>query len=267
MINKVKIAWFGLHNGEEPPLTPAGTIFFTGCNLRCVFCQNWQISQKNLGQFYSIDELAKIMLDLQKQGAVNIDLVTPTIWYKQIKQALILAKQKGLRLPVVWNSNAYETIKILQEMKGLIDIYLPDFKYSDDRLAFKYSKIKNYTEIATTAIKEMLKQVGLLKLKNGVAQSGLIIRHLILPNNLDNTFDALEKIAEINPKIHVSLMNQYSPMYQTKNFPELTRAVSNDEFNQTYEYFKAVSLHGWIQDGQSQKVLVPDFKKKNPFKK
>lgn len=143
----VKIAWFGRHFGEEPPLAGkggAGAIFFAGCNLKCVYCQNYQISRGNSGKKYSLEDLADIMLGLQRQGAANIDLVSPTIWARQIKQAVILAKNAGLALPIVWNSNAYESAEMIRGLKGLVDVYLPDFKYSDDGLALKYSGVKNY---------------------------------------------------------------------------------------------------------------------------
>lgn len=266
MEEKVKISWYGIHQGEEPPLVPAGGIFFSGCNLHCVFCQNYQISQKNSGKFYSVEELSDIMLKLQHDGAVNIDLVTPTIWHKQIKTAITMAKKAGLKLPLVWNSNAYEDIKTLQSMEGLINIYLPDFKYSDDDLALKYSGIKNYSATAKIAIKEMLRQVGNLKIKNGVAKQGVIIRHLVLPNNLKNSFGVLEQLASMDKNIYVSLMNQYFPTYQADKFPKLNQKVSQKEFDRVCEYYFKLGLHkGWVQEGESQDNLVPDFTKEEPF--
>ena len=265
-MKQVKIAWFGLHNGEEPPLVPAGGIFFSGCNLHCVFCQNFQISQGGQGKFYSVTELADIMLKLQDQGAANIDLVTPTIWATAIKEAAKLAKKKGLNIPLVWNSNGYEQVETLRVLEGIIDIYLPDFKYSDSKLAEKYSGIKNYPAVAEAAIREMWRQVGRLKIKNDRAERGLIIRHMVLPNNLENTFGVLEKIAAINPEIHVSLMNQYFPLYSAARFPELERTVTADEFAQAYEYSRAVGLgDGWIQKENSPNNLIPDFSKEKPF--
>ncbi|MDP2934156.1 MAG: radical SAM protein, partial [bacterium] len=177
-VNWVKIAWFGKHFGEEPPLIGggvyperkrgAGTIFFSGCNLRCVYCQNFQISQQGVGKNYSIEELVDIMIKLQNDGAVNIDLVTPTIWAKQIKQAIIGAKERGLKIPVIWNSNGYDGAELIRKMKRLVDTYLPDFKYSDNDLAFKYSGIKNYVEKTEETIKEMINQVGV---------ENVIVRH------------------------------------------------------------------------------------------
>jgi len=229
--NKISIAWFGKYFWEEPVLVGSkeqgtGAIFFSGCNLHCVFCQNYQISQEMMGKLYSGDDLVNIMLHLQEMGAVTIDLVSPTIWWKSIKEALILAKKKGLKIPVIWNSNAYEDVAVLKQFQGLIDVYLPDFKYGDDKIAWHYSGVRNYSSIALKAIEEMLSQVGLLKLDdNSVAKRGIIVRHLILPNNTENSFLALKKLSQINMDIAVSLMNQYCPVYKAKDHPEINRKV------------------------------------------
>lgn len=269
--NKVRVAWYGKHFGEEPPLVGgekqgAGGIFFSGCNLRCVFCQNKQISQENLGKYYTIDELAQIMLDLQNQGVVNIDLVTPTIWWSEIKQAIILAREKGLHIPIVWNSNGYESIEILKELDGLVDIYLPDFKYSDDDLAWEYSGVKKYRELAVAAIKEMYRQVGLFVENGGVGGSGLIVRHLVLPDAVENSFGILKEVAKIDPQIHIALMNQYTPLYGGKDIVKINRTVSGEEFAAVYDKLLELGFtHGWVQDAESQGVMVPDFGKDNPF--
>lgn len=274
---KIKIAWFGKHFGEEPPLTGnpssfgekrrgAGAIFFSGCNLRCVFCQNYQISQDKLGKEYSASELIGIMLELQDQGAVNIDLVTPTPWWSSLKEAIILARESGLVIPIVWNSNAYETLHIIREMKGLVDIYLPDFKYSDDRLAIKYSNASGYSRLAEKAIKEMYRQVGKLQIKNGIAQKGLIIRHLILPGYLDNSFAVLGKIALIDENIHLSLMSQYNPVYRAGKFPEINRRLTENEIKSVEAKRMELGLeNGWTQEADSGDLFLPDFSKKNPF--
>jgi putative pyruvate formate lyase activating enzyme len=269
--NSVKISWWGKHFGEEPPLVldkGAGTIFFIGCNLRCVYCQNWQISQgADLGKNYNVAELAEIMLNLQEQGALNIDLVTPTIWFSQIKEAVILAKKNGLKIPIVWNTNSYDGLKILKEIEGIVDIYLPDFKYSQDALAEKYSGVKNYVAIAKESIREMFRQVGNLQLdENGVAKRGVIIRHLILPNNLENSFLSLDFIKEIDKNIYVNLMSQYEPVYQVKDFPELNRTVTKKEFDKVFDYLVKLGLeNGWVQELESHSVFLPDFTKQNPF--
>lgn len=270
MNNKIKIAWFGKHFGEEPPLIGnenqgAGGIFFTGCNLKCCFCQNYQISQENLGEYCSIENLANIMIDLQKQNCVCIDLVSPTIWYKQIKESILIAKEKGLNIPIVWNSNGYEDVKIIKEMNGLIDIYLPDFKYSDNDVALKYSKINNYKEKAINAIKEMYDQVGAYDIYN-LKNKGLIVRHLILSNNTENSFGVLDEILKIDKNIPISLMSQYSPIYNAKNFEEINRKLIQEEFDKVFNYQLDIGLeNGWHQELDSSDCFVPDFKKENPF--
>ncbi|MEI6378800.1 MAG: radical SAM protein [Candidatus Falkowbacteria bacterium] len=265
-MTQTKIAWHGLHTGEEPPLLPAGGIFFSGCNLHCVFCQNFQISQQYLGRLFDSQELAGMMLELQILGAANIDLVTPTIWHQCIKEAIISAKGQGLKIPIAWNSNGYESPDIIKEMDGLIDIYLPDFKYSHDDLAFKYSGIKDYFATAQTAIAEMYRQVGNLQIVNNKAAKGLIVRHMVLPDQLTNSFGVLDTLAAIDLELHISLMNQYSPLYQADRFPELGRAVTAEEFAIVHQYQLKLGLgNGWIQEAGSQENLIPDFCKVEPF--
>jgi len=265
--NGVKIAWFGRHFGEEPPLIGggvyperkrgAGTIFFSGCNLHCVYCQNYQISQQGIGKSYSTEELVNIMLKLQNDGALNIDLVTPTIWQEQIKEAIIKAKEKSLKIPVIWNSNGYDGVKLIKEMKGLVDIYLPDFKYGNNDLAYKYSGIKKYVEKTEETIREMINQVG---------AENVIIRHLILPNNIENSIGVLKKIKEMDKNIRVSLMTQYEPVFRAKEFPEINRRITENEFEKVHNYQLELGLiNGWVQEMGSQKVFLPDFTRDNPF--
>jgi putative pyruvate formate lyase activating enzyme len=269
---KVKIAWFGKHFGEEPPLvgvSGAGTIFFTGCNLKCVFCQNWQISHDDIGKDYTIEELADVMIGLQADGAVNIDLVTPTPWRRLIKEAIVLAKEKGLKIPIAWNSNGYESVAAIRDLEGFVDIYLPDFKYGDDEVAKRYSNAPKYSEVADKAIREMIRQVGLLRVDdNGLAVRGVIVRHLILPNNLTNTFSALEKIASIDKNVHLSLMSQYYPVFDVQKFPELGRQVSLEEIAGAESVKMELGLsNGWVQEMNSGEIFLPDFNSKNPFAK
>ena len=277
--SKVKIAWYGKHFGEEPPLVGssqtglslkkgygAGTIFFTGCNLRCVFCQNYQISQEGFGREYSIAELAEIMLELQDDGAVNIDLVTPTLWWQSLKEAIIIARKSKLNIPVVWNSNAYKELNIIKAMEGLVDIYLPDFKYMDDSLALKYSNAPGYSRLAEQAIREMFRQVGGLRIRNGFAEKGLLIRHLILPGCIENSFSVLEKIASIDKKIHLSLMSQFYPAYHSYKFPEINRRLTKGEIRAVE--LKRIELeleNGWGQETDSDNVFLPNFQRGNPF--
>lgn len=271
MANFVKIAWHGKHFGEEPPLVGnrgAGTIFFTGCNLRCVYCQNYQISQENFGKKISIGDLADIMLKLENQGVLNIDLVSPTIWLNQIKSAIKVARRKGLKLPIIWNSNAYEGAGMIKGLKGLVDIYLPDFKYGDNDLALKYSAVKNYVLKAKESIREMFSQVGNLQLsRDGIAKKGVMVRHLILPGNVDNSLKVLEYLKEIDRNICVNLMSQYEPVFKAKDFPEINRNIKPAEYEEVFNYLLELGLeNGWVQEAKSQAACLPDFTKPDPFK-
>ena len=269
---KIKIGWHGKHFGEEPPLVGtknqgAGGIFFSNCNLHCVFCQNKQISQDRIGKEYSVEELAKIMLNLQNQGAINVDLVTPTIWWRQIKEAVEIAKAQGLIIPVMWNSNAFEPKQLIHNMNGAVDIFVPDFKYSDDEIGYKYSGIKNYSTAAQNAIREMLWQVGNFKIdKNGLGERGVIVRHLVLPNNVENSLKVLDILASIDVRLHISLMRQYAPLNDLKKYPELTREVNEEEWKTVYNYMLDLGFsNGWAQDKDSTSVMIPDITKAQPF--
>lgn len=270
MKNNVAIAWWGKHFGEEPPLVGnsnqgSGAIFFSGCNLKCCFCQNHQISTSIEGTRISIEELASIMLQLQEQKAVNINLVSPTIWWKPLREALVIAHNQGLTLPIVWNSNAYEEVSMLKEFEGLVDIYLPDYKYSDDLLAKKYSAISHYSTKALRAIEEMNNQVGKLKTEDNIAYRGLIVRHLILPNAIENSQKVLQQLATIRPKPSVSLMSQYNPTYKAIQYSEINRNITEYEWSTIKETYDTLNLEGWIQDTESAKIFNPDFKNNNPF--
>lgn len=273
MNRQMKIAWHGKHFGEEPPLIGgkkqgAGTIFFSGCNMRCVHCQNYQISQQGVGHLVSNEELAEIMIQLQKSGAVNIEFVTPTLWRKQIRAAIDLAKSRGLILPMVWNSNAFESLEIIDAMRGYVDIYLPDFKYADDALAERYSGVENYFETARAAIRAMYAQVGKLQLnEQGIATRGLLVRQLVLPGLVANSTAVLNEIAQIDTMIHVSLMSQYNPVYRAAEFPEINRTVTSDEMRQVYDYAEFCGLkNGFRQEQGSARPFTPDFNQPNPFK-
>ena len=266
------ISWFGKYFWEEPPLIGnkkegTGAIFFSGCNLHCVFCQNYQISQQILGKNYTPQQLSNLMIDLQEEGVVSIDLVTPIVWWSQIREAVVLAKNNGLKIPIIWNSNGYEDLYILKKLEGLIDIYLPDFKYGDDEVGLKYSGIENYSEITSLAISEMIKQNGMLKFdKNGIAEKGIIVRHLILPNNIENSYLALEKLSRLSLDLYISLLGQYIPCYKAKEFPEVNRKLTEEEFDNVFRYFLKLGFHnGWVQEAGRGENLTPDFNKKNPF--
>jgi len=271
MNNIVKIAWAGKHIGEEPAISGnnaqgSGTIFFSGCNLHCVFCQNFQISQQGLGKEYSITDLAKMMIDLQDDGAININLVTPTIWHEQIIEAIKIAKNGGLIIPIVWNSNGYEAIEIIEMVAPYIDIFLPDFKYGIAEIGEKYSGVKDYPDIARLAIEKMLELKSDYVEENGLARKGVIVRHLILPNNLENSIGALDIISRISRDLPVSLMRQFYPLAEAKKFPELSRTVSEEEFETIFQYQINLGLeNGWVQEGNCEKFLIPDFEKVEPF--
>lgn len=264
--DKVKIALASIHNFEEPCISGkngSGTIFFSNCNLNCVFCQNYEISQLGKGKEISIEQLAEIFIKQQNKKVHNINLVTPTMYIYQIIEAIKIAKDKGLEIPIVYNSNGYENVEALQYLKGYIDIYLPDLKYSDDEIAYKYSNIKNYFETAVNAIKEMYNQVGVPRIdENGVMKKGLMIRHLVLPNQLQNSKDVLKWINDnMDKKVFVSVMAQYFPTYKAKHFPEISRKLTKEEYNEIEQYLYSLDLeNGYIQElGEHEEEYVPDF--------
>ena len=254
------------HLWEEPCISGtkgSGTVFFSGCNLKCVFCQNYEISQEMVGKPRDLKALAEIFLRLQERGVHNINLVTPTIYSPQIAEAIKLAKERGLKVPIVWNSNAYENVEILSKMEGLIDVYLPDLKYYDDEIAYKYSKARNYFEYASKAILEMVRQVGEPEFdEKGIIKRGVIIRHLVLPGYVNDTKKILKWISENLPAgVYVSLMSQYMPYYRTEEYPEINRPLTKKEYDEAVEYFFEVGLeNGFIQgEGANSEEFVPDF--------
>ncbi len=229
------VSAFHPHFGEESVLVDrhgSGTIFFTSCNLSCVYCQNYDISQLRIGEEISFERLAEIMIGLQNQGCHNINLVTPTSQIPQIVKALSLAIEKGLKLPLVYNTNAYDSVEVLKLLDDVIDIYMPDAKYSDNKIALKYSNAKGYFEIMKKALKEMHRQVGDLRFdENGIALRGLLVRHLVLPNNLTGSEKIFEFIAkEISRDTFLNVMNQYYPHYQAFKYPELSRRITDKEY-------------------------------------
>jgi putative pyruvate formate lyase activating enzyme len=234
---KPVVSSFTPHFGEERPLVGkggSGTIFLTHCNLRCVFCQNWEISHLGRGNNSSVDELAKMMLKLQKLGCHNINLVTPTHYSAAIVKALDIAAAKGLRLPVVYNTSGYERLEILKLLDGVVDIYLPDFKYWDKSMAAKYSAgAERYPQLTRVAISEMHRQVGVAKpASNGIMQRGLMIRHLVMPNDTSGSEKVMEWIAENLPKdTYVNIMAQYRPVYKAYDYPEISRRISAEEYD------------------------------------
>lgn len=259
-----KIARVGLHHFEEPCLSGergSGTIFFSGCNLRCLFCQNFEISHGGKGLEVSEKQLVSLMLYLQDSGAHNINLVTPSNYTNLLKDTLKIAKSQ-LKIPIVWNSSGYETVQNLKKLDGLVDIYLPDFKYSDDDLAWQYSHAKGYRKIAFDAISEMRRQqpddvFG----DDGMMQKGVIVRHLVLPGALENTKGVLQDISSIDDTMYVSLMGQYFPTPNVENHPILSRRITEDEYDQaTQAFFDAGLQNGFSQELDSAtEEYVPDF--------
>ncbi len=243
-----------LHHGEEPPISGwrgSGTIFFSSCNLRCVFCQNYPISHYMQGDEISTEQLANAMIALQKRNAHNINWVTPTHFSPQIMAALLIAYKKGLTIPVVYNCGGYESLEMLQLWDGIIDIYMPDMKYSDSTVAKKYSAAPDYPEVNRQSIREMHRQVGDLQIgQNGIAQQGLLVRHLVLPNNLAGTEEILKFIAtEISKNTYISLMSQYFPDYKADSIPELSRRITAEEYNYARNLMEKYDLHcGWHQN-------------------
>ena len=250
---EVIVSSYNAHFGEEPPLVGnfgSGTIFFTNCNLKCVYCQNYPISQLGNGNKVSLSELAKIMLALQKRRCHNINLVTPTHFVPQILKSLKLAIKMGLRIPIVYNSSGYESVRTLKLLDGIVDIYLPDARYADNRIAKKYSSAPNYFEIMRKALKEMHRQVEDLAVNRmGIAHSGLIVRHLVLPEGLSGTKKIMHFIAwEISPHTYISLMAQYFPAYQAGQFPPLSRRINREEYKEALRAFEEEGLgNGWFQ--------------------
>lgn len=259
-----KIARVGLHHFEEPCLSGekgSGTIFFSGCNLRCLFCQNYEISHGGKGLEVSESELVDCMLYLQDIGAHNINLVTPSNYTNMLQTTLEKAKTV-VKLPIVWNSSGYETVANLRKMQGLVDVYLPDFKYSDNALAWEYSHAKGYREVALAALEEMRRQQPKDVFDNdGMMQKGVIVRHLVLPGQIENTVDALRDIASVDKSLYVSLMGQYFPTDNVKDHPTLSRRITQDEYDKAIDAFFASGLcNGFSQELDSAtEEYVPDF--------
>lgn len=238
-------------------------MFFSHCNLSCIYCQNYKISQKGKGQYVSIEELANIFIKLQEDKAHNINLVTPTSYAYHIKEAIILAKSNGLHIPIIYNTNSYENVETLKSLSGLIDVYLPDLKYYSNDIAIKYSKADNYFRTATNAILEMINQVGFPEFdENGMIKKGVIIRHLILPGHIQNSKHILKWLKEnVDSKAFVSVMAQYFPTYNAKNDRIINRKLTKQEYKEVENYLYTLDLqNGYIQElGQHEEEYVPNF--------
>jgi len=270
------VSSFCAHHGEEPALSGhrgSGTIFFGNCNLRCVYCQNYQISQDYKAQQHNeidIHTLAKHMLYLQNRlGCHNINFVSPSHFVPQVVRAVFEAVPMGLRLPLVYNTGSYDSLKTLRELDGIISIYLADLRYASNKWSKKFSQVPDYAERARTAIKEMYRQVGNLAVDSeGVAQRGLIIRHLILPNRLAGSESSLNWLAqEISPKVTISVMAQYYPAHLAPRIPLLARTISPEEYKEVVKLVNKLGLeNGWLQEMSSARYYLPDFKSEGePF--
>ena len=263
--NIVKIALYSTHNFEEPCISGkkgSGTVFFSNCNMNCVFCQNYEISQQGKGREISIDELASIFIKQQEKNVENINLVTPTSYVPQIIEAIKIARNDGLKLPIVYNTNGYEKVETLKMLEGYIDIYLPDFKYSDNELAKRLSKVDNYFEIVTEALKEMYRQTGKSIFNDdGIMQKGMIIRHLVLPNHILNSRRVLKWINENMHDVYVSVMAQYFPTYKAKDIDDINRKLTKEEYEQIENYLYRLDLeNGYIQElGEHEEEYVPHW--------
>ncbi|HCE42395.1 MAG TPA: radical SAM protein [Lentisphaeria bacterium] len=263
---RLKVNTCSLHFGEEPVISGnrgSGTIFFSCCNLRCVFCQNYRISDSGYGKELGVDDLARSMLGLQSQGAHNINLVTPTHFTHLIRDSLVMARKQGLVIPVLWNSSAYELRETLETLEGLVDIYMPDFKYSSPDMARKYSGAADYPDVAKSAIREMFRQVGHLKLdKDGIAYRGLLIRILILPDDANSIHETLEWIdANLGNGTYISLMGQYYPTHLASRHPGMDRCISSGEYEFARRELESFGFeNGFIQDVGSDNSQTPDFR-------
>ncbi len=267
--DKVRIALVSKHYFEEPCISGrngSGTIFFSNCNLNCVFCQNHDISQGGKGIDVTVERLAEIMLEQQERGANNINLVTPTMYVEQIIKAIDIAKDGGLNIPIVYNTNGYEEVETIKKLNGYIDIYLPDFKYFTNELAIKYSKAPNYFEKVTSALLEMQSQFDEYVFDGEIMKKGMIVRHLVLPNHIQNSKNVLKWIKEnLREDIYVSVMAQYFPTYKAIGDELIGRKLSFSEYRKIEQYFYGLDIkNGYIQDlGKHEEEFVPDFNMDN----
>ena len=263
---RVKLARAALHFWEEPCISGergSGTVFFSGCALKCVFCQNYQLSAGHFGKEVSIQRLAEIFLELQQQGAHNINLVTGGHYVPQIVQALELVR-KDLKIPVVYNSSGYETVETLRQLKGYVDIYLPDLKYYSPERSARYSNAKDYFAVASQAVQEMFSQVGPVQFdEQGMLQKGVVVRHMVMPNGVEDTMDILTWIAEHLPldDILVSVMSQYTPFYKSADYPEINRRLTQEEYDRVLDWMECMGIEqGFVQELSSAKEeYTPDF--------
>lgn len=274
--DKIRIGYYGSHFGEEPPISGtkgSGTIFFAGCPLRCVYCQNYQISQpieiEDIPE-YTIEALADIMMELQNKGCHNINLVSASPYIPHFLKALLLAIPKGFNLPFVFNSSGYENLDIIQQLSAIINIYLPDCRYKDQNLSAKYSRSNDYFDTAFPVIKEMVQQTQPEIIDdNGIMQRGTIIRHLVLPNHTKDSKDILKLLKDQwndNPP-YISVMFQYFPVFKAKDHPDINRTLTKKEMQEILDYIEHIDIQkGFIQEHSSTNYGIPDFEQNEAFK-
>mgnify|MGYP002327111464 CR=1 FL=1 len=263
----VRLSRAALHMWEEPCISGingSGAVFFSGCTLRCVYCQNYHIANSEIGKIVSVERLSEIFLELQEQGANNINLVTPTHFVPQIIAALDQARKKGLNLPIVYNTSGYEKPETIQMLDGYVDVYLPDFKYMEPELAAAYSKAPDYPEYAKASLKEMIRQTGNIQInkETGMIQKGVIVRHLVLPGHVKNSKAVIKYLLETyKDQILISIMNQYTPMPQVAEDPLLGRKVTKREYEKVIDYALELGMEdGFIQEGETaSESFIPDF--------
>ena len=264
--DKIYLARCDLYHYEEPSISGnngSGAIFFSGCNLKCIYCQNYDISNNKIQKPVTTKRLSNIFIELQNKKAHNINLVTPTMYIPMIKEAIISAKKKGLTIPIVYNCSGYENVDALKELDGLIDIYMPDFKYIDNSISLKYSKCPNYVESVKASLKEMYRQTGPNKFnKNGIMTKGVLVRHLILPNLLNDSKKILKYLYETyKDNIYISIMNQYTPLKQVKNIKELNKKITKEEYEEIIEYAINIGIkNAYAQDDETaSESFIPEF--------
>ena len=262
---KLRVALVSLHKWEEPCLVGengAGTVFFSHCNLKCVYCQNFSISHEGFGADISIERLAEIFIEQQERGAANIELVTPTHYTEQICAAIDLAKNRGLTLPIVWNSNAYENLETLELLRGRVDIFLPDVKYFDDTAARNFSAAPNYFAIASAAVAKMFELVGAAQIQGGQMIRGVIVRHLVLPNFRRDAIKIVDWLhATFGDEIFISLMNQYMPLYRAADFKKISRPLTTFEYQSVVEHAANIGVKNcFVQIGKTADAkFIPNF--------
>lgn len=262
----IYLARAALHMWEEPCISGedgSGTVFFSGCPLRCVYCQNYNIAHAKTGKAVTRERLSEIFMELQEKGANNINLVTPTHYTPEIVCAVKRAREKGLRLPVVYNCSGYEKVDTLRMLDGIVDIYLTDFKYMDSDMAKRYSHAKDYPEVAKAALNEMVRQTGeAVFSEEGMMQKGVIVRHLLLPGALENAKAVVQYVYETyGDVVFLSLMNQYTPLPQVEKYPEINRRVTEEEYEELVDFAIDIGVeNGFIQEGETaEESFIPEF--------